>query len=238
MPEPVLGPFPIRVHDSHASGMALGRNIVALAGIAVAAYGWVVRPRLLTWGATEDEVSRTYPTDHLIPNHDPMFTMATTLPAPPEQVWPWLAQMGGDHAGWYSWDRLDHWGVPSSDRIVPEWQSPKVGQRLQNARDGSNWMTVIDVEPNRTLALRTNMEFPSRRDFDPSGPLPKIYMDGIWTFDLRPAPNNQSRLVARMRGRTHPKALRPFLWLFGDPLHFAMQARQFQNLRTRVSPNT
>jgi hypothetical protein len=197
----------------------------------------LVRPRLLTWGANKDEITRTYPTDELIPDHDSsVFTMATTLPAPPGKVWPWLAQMGGDRAGWYSWDRLDHWGVPSSDRIVAEWQNPKVGQQLRNARDGSNCMTVTLVEPDRTLALRTNMEFPSRRSFDPSGPLPRVYMDGIWSFHLRPVTDGQTRLVARMRGRSHPKApLRPFGVLFGDPLHFAMQVRQFHNLRTRVS---
>jgi hypothetical protein len=55
------------------------------------------RPRLLTWGATAEEVSRSYPGDELIPCADGgVFTMATTLPAPPEQVWPWLVQMGGD----------------------------------------------------------------------------------------------------------------------------------------------
>ena len=91
--------------------MALGRKIAALAGIGAGIYGCLVRPLLLTWGANKDEVTRTYPTDELIPVHDSsVFTMATTLPVPPEKVWPWLAQMGGDRAGWYSWDRLDHWG--------------------------------------------------------------------------------------------------------------------------------
>lgn len=95
-------------------------------------------------------------------------------------------------------------------------------------------MTVIDVEPNHTLALRTNMEFPSGRSFDPSEPLPRFYMDGIWTFDLRPAGDGQSRLVARMWGTSHPSALlRPFGMTIGDLLHFVMQARQFHNLRSR-----
>lgn len=219
--------------------MAVGRKVLVLAAVVAGACGWLIRPRLVTWGADTDEVARTYPTDDLIPHPDPPFTMATTLPAPVNQVWPWLAQMGGDRAGWYSFDRLDHGGVPSSRRIVAAWQHPKVGDRLQNAPDGSNWMTVVDVVPNRMLALRTNMAFPSRRSFDPAGPLPRVYMDGVWTFDLRPAGNDESRLVARMRGRSHPKLLlRPFLALVGDPVHFAMQLRQFHNLRTRVGATT
>jgi hypothetical protein len=89
----------------------------------------------LTWGATADEVSRSYPGDEFIPRADGgVFTMATTLPAPPEKVWPWLVQMGGERAGFYSWDRLDHGGKPSADRIVPEWQSLQVGRRLWRPR--------------------------------------------------------------------------------------------------------
>src|SRR5262252_324535 len=57
-------------------------------------YALLVRPRLLTWGATHEETSGTYPGDELIPDPAHSSTMAATLPAPPEQVWPWLVQMG------------------------------------------------------------------------------------------------------------------------------------------------
>lgn len=87
-----------------------------------------IRPRLLTWGATGDEISGHYPGDDLVRVPDGGATMATTLPAPPDSVWPWLVQMGGDRGGWYSWDYLDNGGGRSSDRTVPEWQTIEVGQ--------------------------------------------------------------------------------------------------------------
>ena len=72
----------------------------AAASAALALYARRIRPRLLTWGATTDEAARAYPGDELFPRADGgVFTMATTLPAPPEQVWPWLVQMGGERAG-------------------------------------------------------------------------------------------------------------------------------------------
>ena len=87
-----------------------------------------IRRRLLTWGATRDEITRAWSGDELIPDSNtPDCTMATTLPAPPDQVWPWLVQMSVGRAGWYSWDRLDNGGKPSADRIVPEWQDLEVG---------------------------------------------------------------------------------------------------------------
>ena len=166
--------------------------------------------------------------------------MATTLPAPPERVWPWLAQMGGDRGGWYGWDALDNNGLPSADHIVPEWQSPKVGQQLAaasapGARD-PNWFTVAVVEPNRTLVLQSSYALPSGRGFDPrSGPIPRAYVDGIWGFHLRPAPAGRTRLVARTRSRTRPRALTgPLGVLVFEPMHFLMQTRQFRNLRRRV----
>jgi proline iminopeptidase len=163
--------------------------------------------------------------------------MATTLPAPPEEVWPWLVQMGGDRAGWYSWDKLDHGGKPSADRIVPEWQSLEEGQRLIQAPDGGSWFTVAGLEPNRTLVLRSNFELPSLHSFEArSGPLPRAYLDGIWSFHLRPATGGRTRLVVRTRGRARPRGITgPFDLLVGEPLHFMMQTRQFHNLRARLS---
>lgn len=228
--------------DSAGTAKRAVRLAVTVAGWVAAVcavpllYARSVRPQMLTWGATRDEASRAYPLDELIPDADSsVWTMATTLPAPPEKVWPWLAQMGYGRAGWYSWDRLDNAGKPSADHIVPEWQDVHVGQRMTEAADGRSWFTVELAEPNRTLVLRTTVALPSGRSVDPSGPLPRAYADGVWSFNLRPVGSGQTRLVARMRGKTRPELLvRPFGLVVGDPAHFIMQTRQFHGLRTRV----
>jgi hypothetical protein len=119
---------------------------LAAACAAPVLYARWVRPLLITWGATRDEATGAYPGDELIPDANHCSTMATTLPAPPEKVWPWLVQMGGDRAGWYSWDRLDHGGEPSADRIVAQWQNLAEGQRLNSLPSGPHWMTVAIAE--------------------------------------------------------------------------------------------
>ncbi|MFF1277906.1 hypothetical protein ACFVZC_31665 [Streptomyces marokkonensis] len=53
---------------------------------ATALYSLLIRPRLLTWGATGEETGRAYPGDELVPEADGSSVMATTLPAPPEEV--------------------------------------------------------------------------------------------------------------------------------------------------------
>jgi proline iminopeptidase len=80
--------------------------------------------------------------------------MAVTIDARPSRIWPWLAQMGVDRAGWYSWDRLDNWGRRSAERIHPEWQQISVGDCLAAKPDGSEWCEVAALEPERFLGLR------------------------------------------------------------------------------------
>lgn len=221
----------------HANRVVRVVAAAAAASAASALYDRWIRWRLLTWGASSHEITRAWPGDELIPGANaPDFTMATTLPAPPEQVWPWLVQMGVGRAGWYSWDRLDNDGKPSADRIVPEWQGLEVGQRLNVSPDGQKWMTVAAVEPNRALVLRATAELPSGRSFDPRpADLPRAYLDGIWGFYLRSAPGGRTRLVAHTHGQNHLGLLgAPFSMLLGEPSHFIMQTRQFHSLRTRV----
>jgi len=119
-----------------------------------AGYVLWVRPRLLRWGASEDEVRRHYPGADLIPDGRRSATMAVTIDAPRAEVWPWLVQMGADRAGWYSWDRLDNWGHPSATRINSEWQQITLGDRLAGTPDGSQSWEVAALEPERFLRPR------------------------------------------------------------------------------------
>ncbi|MER7751936.1 hypothetical protein [Kitasatospora sp. NPDC097643] len=161
--------------------------------------------------------------------------MATTLPAPPSTVWPWLVQMGCDRGGWYSWDRLDNGGRPSADRIVAAWQSLAVGQRLASVPSGRAWFTVAVLVPERTLVLRDDTSVPSGRPFDPTNErAPRAFVSSVWGFHLEPAGPN-TRLIVRTFGRSRPRVLTgPTDLLFWEPAHFVMQTRQFRNLRTRL----
>ncbi len=193
-----------------------------------------------SWGATRAEITRRYPGDELIPGPATQSTMATTLPAAPESVWPWLVQMGGDRGGWYSWDRLDNDGRPSAQRIVEEWQELAEGQLLLRASvpgtQGPAFFTVELLEPNKTLVLHAAYGMFTGRSFDRrSDPFPWAYIDGIWAFHLHPTADGQTRLVVRQRARSAPRPVADLYGLLlGEPVHFLMQTRQFHNLRARV----
>jgi hypothetical protein len=128
--------------------------------------------------------------------------MATILPVPPERVWPWLVQMGGGRAGWYSWDWLDNNGEPSADRVVLEWQNLEVGRHLKGP---TNWWIVVALEPNRTLGAAVQLGVAD-------GP---VLRSAVWSaasgvrggdlgFHLQSAAGGRTRLVIRTRSRGRP----------------------------------
>jgi proline iminopeptidase len=210
-----------------------GRNLALATGI-LAAYGFVVRPRLLRWGATDDELRRPYPGAELVPEGARGGTMATTIDAPPAAVWPWLVQMGCDRAGWFSWDRLDNGGVPSADRIHPEWQQIAVGQHMISSPSGKTWFQVAAVEPERFLALRASYDLRGR-PFDPAGPRPSGYSDSVWCFLLEETAEHRTRLIVSGYASAKPRLLQATQnLLFWEPSHWIMQTRQLANLKRRA----
>jgi len=63
-----------------------------------AAYQLVGRP-WKHWGARAEEARAPLPGDDVVPHATGEATHAVTIAAPPEAVWPWLAQMGRGRAG-------------------------------------------------------------------------------------------------------------------------------------------
>ncbi len=215
-------------------------RLVVLLAAGVASYATVVRPRLLGWGATDEELAEPYPGADLVPNGRRTATMSVTLDAPPSDVWPWLVQMGADRAGWYSWDRLDNGGRPSSDRLHAEWQQIAVGDRRPSTPDGTYWFEVAALEPGRFLALRAPLDLAhASRPFDTAGPRPAIYSDSTWCFLLRELPGGMTRLIVSGYAASRPRALTVIAdFLVWEPVHWLMQTRQFANLKRRLAAPT
>ena len=204
-----------------------------LLGLLGGAYALFVRPRLVNWGATEEEVQGPFPGEDLIPGGVRGGTTAVTIEAPPETVWPWLVQMGRGRAGWYSWDRVDNWGRKSAERIHPEWQQLSVGDHLYVKDDASGWFEVAALDPPHYLGLRSSYDLRGR-PFDPKGPRPSSFSDALWAFQLKELPGGHTRLVVSGYFNIQPRWLRPFMSTLLEPLHWVMQLRQFANLKRRA----
>jgi hypothetical protein len=94
------------------------------------------------------------------------------------------------------------------------------------------------VKRNRTLVLHASYGLTGRA-FDPTtDAAPRVYVEKIWGFHLRPAPGGATRLVVRTRGRSGgpPWLMAPVEVLVFEPVHFILQTLQFRHLRVRVRP--
>jgi hypothetical protein len=170
----------------------------ALAGGLVATYTRYIRPRQMNWGATPEEASRRLPYDELVPDPTWSSTRAVTVAATPEQIWPWLVQVGWGRAGWYGYDWADNGGRPSAWKIMPEHQHLETGTKFPMSPLTA--MYCRDFEKPRWLLLRMGTEDP-QRDI------------GSFLYYLEPVDERHSRLIIRMRDK--------YRWL--NPPVLAMQ---------------
>lgn len=158
-------------------------GILGLVGLVVAAYILWARPYQLRWGATDEELQRSMPGDELNPNPKFLATRAITIEATPEEIWPWLIQMGYKRAGFYGYDILENLasprGIRSADRILPEFQHFTVGDEVPISPAGD--LVFYAIEPNRYLIWSGEAGW------------------GGFTWALYPVDDNRTRLVSRFR---------------------------------------
>lgn len=133
--------------------------------------------------------------------------------ARPTEIWPWLVQMGCRRAGWYSYDSLDNGGVPSADRIIPEFQHIEVGDILPWTPTADDGFIVRGIEHERALILG-----------EETGSI-------NWTFFLDFSEGTSTRLLTRVRVWYGSLAGRLVNRLLMHPIHFGMQRRQLLNLK-------
>ena len=105
----------------------IGLGLTLLFGAACRFFLRLYRPWHSRWGATDEEVALEMPGDDRVKEPTFNVTRAITIHARPEEIWPWIIQIGFGRAGFYSYDLLDNLGKPSADLIIPELQHIEVG---------------------------------------------------------------------------------------------------------------
>ena len=98
-----------------------------------------------TYGSTYRERRRPMPGDELVRDGQTVANHAVTIPAPPDRVWPWLAQMGWHRGGWYTARWVDALlfpaNRPSAERIMPD-----AGALRRKIEGGAEALTALPPE--------------------------------------------------------------------------------------------
>ena len=103
--------------------------LLSLAFVAIGAlYALVVRPWMLNWGSTPEERVRSLPGDSAITGAAKSTTRALTISTSADRAFPWVAQLGRNRAGFYSYELLEDLvgsEMPRATTLIPgaqEWQ--------------------------------------------------------------------------------------------------------------------
>ena len=147
-------------------------------------------PLMDRWGATDVEIAASFPGDDLVENPRVVYNRAITIQAAPEQIYPWIVQLGAEKGGMYSYSwfetHLLQCELINADRIHPEWQVLKVGDKVKMC-PGSTGPVPYEValmEPNHAVVL--------------GHPQDGTWVDA-WYFVLQPQTDGTTRLILRSR---------------------------------------
>ena len=189
-----------------------------------------MREWTFTWGSTPRERWMSLMGDEKVADPHYRIDHAITINAPAESVWPWIAQIGQDRAGFYSYDWLERAigaDVRNVSRIVPEWQQRQVGDLVRGAQenylggiagDSVGWR-VTHIEPGKGMVL-----------------------DGWGAFVVHPVDSRTSRLHIRSRGDAEPSLrsllLAPVSMLTLEPAHFIMERRMLKTIKDLAENQT
>jgi len=181
------------------------------------------------WGATEAEAARALPGDELIERTPGDSTHGATIDAPSEEVWPWIAQIGDDRGGFYSYTFIENLLQKTAaggeaiyhnaNRILPEYQNPQPGEGLV-----MDSLKVYDVEPGKWLLAAQRSEAGE--------------FDWVWLWHVEPVGTDQTRLLVRMAIRLPGVASNSVVSNVTDLGAFVMGRRMIVGLKLRAEGRT
>ena len=184
-------------------------------------------------GTTHEERRARLPCDHLVTRPQLVTDHAITIDATPEDVWPWICQMGWHLGGYYTpeWvDRLlfrQNW--PSLDHLDPALvRDLSEGDQVPDGPPGTASFVVAEVEARHVLVLRSSSHLP------PAWRRSGARIDWTWSFRLTALPGGRTRLQLRMRGRTDPWWLTAVYLATIIPADYVMARGMLSGLQRRA----
>jgi hypothetical protein len=198
-----------------------------LAGLAALAVIVIVTlmPWMDHWGATDEEITASFAGDDLVSSPALLYNRAVTVNAAPEQIYPWIVQLGAERGGMYSYDWFEtnilQCELINADRIHAEWQNLRVGDKVKMC-PGEGWgpppYEVAIMEPDHAIVM---------------GHQENGVWSDVWQFILIPQTDGTTRLV--LRGRDLKSG---GIWNVIRPGVFIMERGMLLGIKERAEGST
>lgn len=182
------------------------------------------------WGVTAEVAARARPGDELIEAPRWSWTHGIEIDAPSEDVWPWIAQLGADRGGFYSYQWLENvmgCEVRNAEAIHADWQVHE-GDLLR-LHPKMPPLSIVAVEAGRFFVAHGAADAKARAAGKP-------WAETTWTFSLEPLDPGRCRFVSRFRcASSDDVAMRMSLGpMLLEPIGFAMDRRMLLGVKARV----
>jgi hypothetical protein len=195
-------------------------GILAALGVVAVIMIAALLPWMDRWGATQDEISGSFTGDELVPSPRITYTRAITINAAPEEVYPWIVQLGAEKGGMYSYSWFEtgvlQCELINADRIHEEWQNLKVGDPMKMCpgTSGPPPYIISIIEPNHAIVM---------------GHKENGNWTDIWQFLVVPQNDGTTRLVIRSRN-----SLQGWFWDAMRPGEFIMMRGMMLGIKERA----
>jgi hypothetical protein len=186
------------------------------------------------WGLELAAAAERLPGDELVPAPRWGWTHAVEIAAPADAVWPWLAQVGADKAGFYSYELLENLAgcrIRNADEVRPEWEV-RAGDGL-SLHPRQPALPIVRLVPGRYFVAHALPDAGAVSDGRP-------WVAASWLFLVEPLGPDRSRAVSRYRCASSGD--RRTRLLFGpallEPIGWAMDRRMLLGIRARAENAT
>lgn len=189
-----------------------------------------LRPARSHWGVDAETAARAYLGDELVKEPRWSWTHGIEIAASAAAVWPWIAQIGADRAGFYSYQWLENivgCKVRNAECIHAEWQLHQ-GDAFRLHPEHPP-LKVALLEPGRALVAYGAPDEQARAAGKPWAAV-------TWLFFIEPLGPDRCRFISRYRCATSDDlatrlSLGPRLI---EPIGFAMDRRMLLGVKQRA----
>jgi hypothetical protein len=170
--------------------------LAALEGAALIVWNLVATPfvgrRRRRWGTVGTEADDPLPGDEFVSEPKWSYTLGIAVDASPEEVWPWIAQIGQGRGGFYTYQTLENMvgcKITNTTEILSDHQHPAVGDDIYLHPTAPPLRIEIADPPNALVLFGSPAEIGDNDSWGISS----------WQFAAKPGPDGGTRFLTRGR---------------------------------------
>jgi hypothetical protein len=182
------------------------------------------------WGLDAETAARPHPGDDLVPNPRWSWTHGVEINAPIDDVWPFLAQMGADRGGFYSYQWLENvagCGVRNAETVHPEWTLHEGDALLLHPN--SPPLRIVQIDKGRSIVGYGAPDEAARAAGKP-------WLAATWTFIVEPLSGGRTRFISRFRSACSDGVATRLMSgpILVEPVGFVMDRRMLLGVKERA----